>query len=195
MDDVQREQAKAAAVMAMAHADLAGADELSARVFRAFLTALRLHRQLMIKTLASRGTHPGQAFCLRLLAASDGITQRDLAETLHLSRPTVTKMLQAMEKADMIERRPDPIDRRLTRVYLTDGGRDRELALRAVSAAYVAQTIGTLPEGDRRELARLLDELAESMTRAMATQADAAAGAVAGEMADGPVAEDEGPAA
>jgi MarR family transcriptional regulator, organic hydroperoxide resistance regulator len=162
------EQTPASTEVPAAHADLAGADELSSRVFRAFLTTLRLHRQLMTRTLVAHGTHPGQAFCLRLLAANDGMTQRDVAEMLHLSRPTVTKMLQAMEKGGMIARRADAADRRLTHVYLTAGGRAREQALRSVSAAYVHETIGTLSTADRLELARLLEELAESISRALA---------------------------
>ena len=147
-------------------------DASSALVFRAFQTALRLHRQLMLKTLTARGAHPGQAFCLRLLAAHDGATQRDMAETLHLSRPTVTKMLQAMERSGMVERRPDATDQRLTRVYLTPAGRDRERELAAVASDYVKQTIGTLSENDRRELARLLDELSASISRALAATGD-----------------------
>jgi DNA-binding MarR family transcriptional regulator len=152
-----------------ARAELAGADEASsALVFRAFLNAMRLHRQLMIKTLTARGANPGQAFCLRLLAAHEGISQRDLAEMLHLARPTVTRMLQAIEKSGMVERRPDAADQRLTRVYLTAAGRDRERAVSAVAVDYVDQTIGTLPAADRRELTRLLGELAESLARALA---------------------------
>ena len=152
-----------------APADLAGADDASsALVLRAFLTAMRLHRQLVIRTLTARGAHPGQAFCLRLLAGHDGATQRDMADALHLARPTLSRMLSALEKADMVERRPDATDQRLTRVYLTSAGRDRERELHAVASDYVKQTIGTLPESDRRELARLLDALAESTSRALA---------------------------
>jgi DNA-binding MarR family transcriptional regulator len=145
---------------------LEGVDELSAEVFRALHATLRLHKQLMTRTLAAHGTHPGQATCLRLLAVHDGITQRDLAEALHLARPTVSKMLQAMEKAGVVERRPDETDQRLTCVKLTAAGRALERDLRAVAADYVNETIGTLPEGDRRELARLLDDLAASISRA-----------------------------
>ena len=39
--------------------ELEGGDELSYRVFRAFLNAMRLHRQLMIAALAQSDTHPG----------------------------------------------------------------------------------------------------------------------------------------
>jgi len=145
---------------------LEGVDELSAEVFRALHATLRLHKQLMTRTLAAHGTHPGQATCLRLLAVHDGITQRDLADALHLARPTVSKMLQAMQKAGVVERRPDDTDQRLTCVKLTAAGRALERDLRAVAADYVNETIGTLPEGDRRELARLLDDLASSISRA-----------------------------
>jgi len=165
-------------------AELEGVDELSARVFRAFLTTLRLHKQQMMKTLALRGMHPGQAICLRILAAHDGITQRDLAEAMHLARPTVTKMLQSLERSGAIERRPDPVDQRLTRVHLTAQGRDLGEQMHKVAAAYVQATVGTLPEDDRRELARLLEELSASIARATG---EPPRGAATGEATSGAV--------
>ena len=155
------------AVFKMSLTELEGVDELSTRVFRAFLNALRLHRQLMIAALGDIDTHPGQAFCLRFLSANDGVTQRDLADSLHLAKPTVSKMLQAMEKAGAIERRPDEYDQRLTRVHLTPLGHRLETELRAVSAAQINETIGSLPEGDRRELGRLLEALSASISTAI----------------------------
>ena len=147
------------------HARLEGVDELSSRVFRAFHTALRLHKHQMMKALATRGIHPGQAFCLRFVADHDGISQRDLADALHLAPPTVTRMVQALEKSGAVERRPDADDQRLTRVYLTSGGRKLAVEMQGVAAGYINATIGTLPEDDRRELARLLEELGASIER------------------------------
>lgn len=177
--DAQAETAPAANAPAarvvpfeLAHPPLEGVDALSSGVLRAFQTAVRLHRRLMVKTLAARGTHPGQAMCMRVLAANDGATQRDLADALHLSRPTVSKMLQAMEKAGVVRRRADAADQRLTRVELTSAGRALEKDLRAAAAEHVNETIGKLPEADRRELERLLDELAASITRAIAAPYD-----------------------
>jgi len=143
----------------LAHEELAGVDELSSRVFGAFVTALRLHRRLMIGALAERDMHPGQAFCLRLLTVNDGIAQRDLAAGLHIAPPTASKMLQAMEKAGLVDRRPDAKDQRLTRVSITQEGRDLEARLHEVAAGYVNETIATLSEEDRRELERLLGKL------------------------------------
>ncbi len=158
------------AAFKMSLIELEGVDELSTRVFRAFLNTLRLHRQLMIAALGDIDTHPGQAFCLRFLAANDGVTQRDLAESLHLARPTVSKMLQAMEKGRARERRPDEHDQRLTRVHLTVTGNRLETELRTVSAAQINETIGSLPEGDRRELGRLLEALSASISAAIDTR-------------------------
>lgn len=154
---------------------LEGVDDLSSRVFLAFLGTLRLHKQLMLRTLTGQGTHPGQIFCLHVLAGHDGISQRDLADALRLSRPTVSKMLQAMQKAGAVERRPDTADQRLTRVFLTAAGRDLERQLRGVVAELVNATIANLPENDRRELARLLGELGARMSQALARRGPEAA--------------------
>lgn len=156
------------------HVELAGVDDLSAEVFRAFITVLHLHRRYVMKTLAERGAHPGQAFCLRLIGDRDGITQRDLAAELHLARPTVTRMLQSLEKAGAVVRRPDEADQRLTRVRLTPAGRALLEDHRGIVSGYVNQTVATLPEEDRRELARLLDELAAGMRRALSGGGDGA---------------------
>jgi MarR family transcriptional regulator, organic hydroperoxide resistance regulator len=153
--------------------ELDGVDELSEQVFRAFLGTAKLHMHLMLRTLSANGAHPGQSMCLRLLSVNDGSAQRDLADMLHVARPTVTKMLQGMEKAGLVERRPDEADQRLTRVYLTAAGHSAAKEMGVVAAGYVNATIATLPEADRRELARLLEKLGASITRATETQREA----------------------
>jgi MarR family transcriptional regulator, organic hydroperoxide resistance regulator len=165
--------------------ELEGADELSTRVFRAFLNALRLHRQLMIASMSELDSHPAQAICLRFLSANDGVTQRDLADALHLARPTVSRMLQAMEKAGAIERSTDEHDQRLTHVYLTTRGHELEGELRTVLARYIGETIGSLSEDDRRELERLLDAYGHTISAAIAARRDAPEGATKQASAEG----------
>ncbi|MHB8867679.1 MAG: MarR family winged helix-turn-helix transcriptional regulator [Thermoleophilia bacterium] len=142
-----------------------GVDELTARVFHGFRRAMHLQRQLVLKTLAAKGGHHGEAFCLRALSEKDGISQRDLATMLHLSRPRVTAMVQSLEAAGVVARRPDERDRRLTLVFLTPEGRRRERELHARWADHINQTIGILSEADRRELGRLLDEVSDHTSR------------------------------
>ncbi len=96
--------------------EFAGLDEASAALFRAFGQALRLHRQFMARRLGETDLHPGQAACLGVLAHRGGIAQRDLAEALHIAAPTLSRMLQPMEKNGLVERRDDEADQRLSRV-------------------------------------------------------------------------------
>jgi MarR family transcriptional regulator, organic hydroperoxide resistance regulator len=83
----------------------------------------RAHRTLAASLLSQVGLHPGQEALLMELWDHDGRTQADLAESLGVEPPTVTKMLQRMEASDLVDRRPDATDRRAIRVYLTPKGR------------------------------------------------------------------------
>lgn len=66
------------------------------------------------------GVHRGQGFVLMHLCHHDGIPQRQIAEAVHVSPATMTKMLQRMERDDWITRKRDPGDQRMVRVYLTE---------------------------------------------------------------------------
>jgi DNA-binding MarR family transcriptional regulator len=138
---------------------LDGVDPLSVDVFRAFKRSMGLNRHLMMAMLADEETHPAQAGCLMALSRADGISQSDLAAMLHVSRPTVTTMLQKMEAAGTVERRTDEADQRVTRLYLTPAGARLAERMRGVHARIIGATIGAMPEDDRRELLRLLEGL------------------------------------
>jgi DNA-binding MarR family transcriptional regulator len=155
--------------------ELAGVDDLSARAFRAFLATARLHFKNMMATMAGGRTHPGQAMCLRLLEANDGASQRDMARMLHVAPPTVSKMLSTMEKAGLVERRPDEADQRLTRVYLTAAGHERSDEMGAAVGEYVNATFATLSERERRDLARLLEKLSARISEVAAAHCEQAA--------------------
>ncbi len=151
---------------------LEGVDELSSRVLRAFRRTIHLNRQLTVKTFAEKGFHPGQAFILRVITERDGISQRDLAQAMHLSRPRITTMLQNLERTGVVTRRSDPTDQRLTRVFVTDEGRRLDRELRSVWTEYANVTIGALSEADRLELERLLDALADHIQEALGEGTD-----------------------
>jgi DNA-binding MarR family transcriptional regulator len=151
---------------------LDGVDPLSYRVFQAFMRNIHLHRQLMARTLVADGSRPGQVVCLRVLASHDAISQRDLARALNLTPPSVTAMLQRMERDGIVERRPDETDQRVTRVRLTVEGRRLEERLRETFARFINQSLESMTEDDRRELERLLDLLSDGTERALAASAD-----------------------
>lgn len=147
--------------------DLEGVDPVAASVVTEFRTATHLNRHLMLRLAAGKGGHPGRAIVLGVLAGNDGIAQKDLAEKMHLARPTITIMLQKMEHEGLIERWDDPDDQRLTRIRLTDAGRAHAKAFGDAFKTHIAKTVGALSDTDRAELARLLGLLNDKTTAAL----------------------------
>ena len=131
------------------------------------MRAMHAHRQLMARKMSARGIPPAQMFCLREVAHDPGITQRDLAEKLNVSRPTLTVMLHKMAKSGLIERRADETDQRYTRIYLAADGASVHEQMHGVVGEVIAEMVGPLSEPDRAELARLLQSLGDNMTAAL----------------------------
>ena len=84
-------------------------------------TSNRLH-----DCLRKAGEHVGLSQSYRgimfHLGHEDGLTQLELAKRTNVSPPTVSVTLQKMERAGLLERRPDENDQRSVRVYLTEEG-------------------------------------------------------------------------
>ncbi len=147
---------------------LPGVDPLSAEAFHAFKRVMHLNRQLMIRASGPLGGHPAQVGCLMVLAHHGNLAQRELAEKLHISPATLTTMLQRMEAAGLIDRRADENDQRLTRVSLTDAGREQVKAHGAVHAENINLALSGLSEADRHELVRLLNVIADTVEKEIA---------------------------
>jgi MarR family transcriptional regulator for hemolysin len=69
-----------------------------------------------------------------LQAEPPGFSQRELAEDMAIGGPTLVPQLDRLEGEGLVERRPDPNDRRVTRVSITPEGRRRHDELAAVAA-------------------------------------------------------------
>jgi MarR family transcriptional regulator, organic hydroperoxide resistance regulator len=137
-------------------------DPLSADVHEQFMRLVHRQRLLLQRVLGGHDLHPAQAMCLRVLAHRPGIPQRDLGEALLLSPPTVTRMLQRMERRGLVERAADERDQRVAVVRLTADGRDLEAHVDRAMGEYLERSVARLPESDRRELARLLHAWCEA---------------------------------
>ena len=150
------------------------AKHLSSGTFAAFHRAMLVFRQLLMKRMNEHGLHPGQAFCVAEISHNEGITQSELAESLGVSRPTVTIMLQKLEKAGTIERRSDEDDQRFTRLYLTQAGRAQYKTMHTIIGELTASTIEPMAEADQAELTRLLGMLSENIQRVLDATAEPA---------------------
>ncbi|MEV0322200.1 MarR family winged helix-turn-helix transcriptional regulator [Streptomyces sp. NPDC050658] len=119
----------------------------------------RLHRIAAGKVLKGVGLYPGQEFVMMYLWDAGAVRQSELIKALELDPSTVTKMLQRLEQAGHVWRRPDPADRRAVLVEATDAScgllREVELAWGDLEE----HTLAGLSADERVELARLLGQV------------------------------------
>ncbi|ASQ02818.1 MarR family transcriptional regulator [Sinorhizobium meliloti WSM1022] len=87
--------------------------------------AARSMRTVLSRNLVASGLYAGQDGVMLALAETDGLTAGALAGKLGVKAPTMTRTIGRMEVQGFLERRPDRDDARLTKVYLTELGRDR----------------------------------------------------------------------
>ncbi len=124
----------------------------------------KAHRQRAEAGLNKLAIHTGQEMILLQLWIEEGIPQSQLAASMEVEPPTATKMLQRMERAGLIERRPDPEDARVSRVYLTAHGRALEQPVLDVWKQLEAQTVAGLSLTEQTLLHRLLMQVLTNLS-------------------------------
>ena len=97
------------------------------------------------------------------LEHADGQTLAALSRRMLVTAGNLTGLVDRAERDGVVERRPDPTDRRLSRVFLTAKGRDLVQALIPVHAAHVSELLSSLDATERRDLRRLLGRLRASL--------------------------------
>lgn len=124
-----------------------------------------LHYSRAHALLEAIGLYRGQPPVLKALWEQEGLTHTALAERLHVTPATITKMLQRMEKAGFVVRKPDPEDQRVSRVYLTKAGRAIQRKVRAVWERMDRETFDGFTQEERALLRRFLQQIRENLRR------------------------------
>ena len=94
----------------------------------------------------------GQWAVLLHLWAADGMSQAQLARRVAIEQPTMVRTIDRMERDGLVTRSPDPLDRRASRISLTERGwalRDRLVPLagevnQAATAMLTEREVATL---------------------------------------------------
>jgi DNA-binding MarR family transcriptional regulator len=83
----------------------------------------RLLRNYIDHRAKARGTTRAQWIVLFRLREQEGLSQVDLADVLELQPISLVRLLDRLVEHGLLERRPDPRDRRANRLFLTRTGR------------------------------------------------------------------------
>lgn len=130
-----------------------------------FLQVGHLHFHRTFLLLDKVGIYPGQPPMLFALYKKDGQSQKELAKQLNIKPATITVMLTRMEKAGLLERRKDPDDQRVVRVYLTITGRDVCLKVVKVTDGISEECFRDFTQEEKMLLRRLLMQMKENLTK------------------------------
>ncbi|MER5643656.1 MarR family transcriptional regulator [Streptosporangium sp. NPDC002524] len=124
----------------------------------------RAHRAEMQRRMAELGLHLGQELLVVDLHHNPGTTQADLVQRIGIEQPTIAKAITRMERAGFVERAPDPGDRRVTRLRLTERGESVVDAVVAAWARVESRASAGLGEADAARLIRLLHTVRDNLT-------------------------------
>ena len=116
----------------------------------------RLMRRDFERRSKGTGLTRAQWAVLAHLARSEGSSQAALADILDIEPITLVRLLDRLEDAGWVERRPDPDDRRVRRLFLTETARPlMEQFEQLASETREASLAGLTPE-ERQQLVDLL---------------------------------------
>jgi DNA-binding MarR family transcriptional regulator len=123
-------------------------------------TMARMERRLE-QALEAHGLSVPQFDILATLGFEQGITQQELAERLLVTKGNICGMIDRMEANGWVERRPDPEDRRVNRLFLTRQGQTRLAQAMPSQQALAKQILGALTPAELQTLHQFLDRLDE----------------------------------
>ncbi|MFG3346370.1 MarR family winged helix-turn-helix transcriptional regulator [Streptomyces sp. NPDC048018] len=121
----------------------------------------RLHR-IQKRHLEPVGITPAQSRLLRTVAhCPEPPRMADLAARLEVVPRAVTTLVDGLEAAGRVRRVPDPTNRRVVRIELTDPGRDTLRELRSARRAAAEDMLAPLTVEQREVLGGLLSALVD----------------------------------
>src|SRR5919197_2539522 len=108
------------------------------------------------RSLSDSGLRWSEFAVLHHLDAQGPIAQRDLALGLRIQPSNLVALLDQLEERELLERSPDPTDRRRHRVELTSEGRGAGKRAREATRRAESDLLGPLSAPERREFRALL---------------------------------------
>lgn len=138
-------------------------DSLKAAV-RAFFDLVALAEPITIELWRSHQLTLTQVQCLRRLKAGP-LPVGDLARATGLSAASMTRLIERLEDRGLVERAPDPQDRRRVVVSLTDRGRSTLGGLHFWANSPVWRALAAMEPAERDAVATVLLHLGERIRR------------------------------
>lgn len=123
----------------------------------------RLRRTLFDRWLLPLGITRSQWWVLAFLSRDDGMPQTVLAAELDVGKVALGALIDRLEVGGFVERKPDPADRRVKRVILTERGKALVADLRSRNREFNRLVMRSIPDADIAVSIRILGEIKSNL--------------------------------
>jgi len=107
--------------------------------------------------------HPREFAVLGAVGAKEGQTQQALGDRLQIPRSRMVSIVDELESRGLLERHPNPADRRVRELHLTDAGRSVLEKAYAQAVEYERQVTAPLSAEERKQLLDLLERISGNL--------------------------------
>lgn len=130
--------------------------QLAERFLRVFVALGKLAQSVALDpALACLSVNQGLA--LQMIFTTPGITQKELSEKLGITPAAVSVSLRKMVSEKLVEKRPDPLDGRLIRLYLGPRGEKLALSAQEQQIRLIADLLSGLPLGEQQTVVKAIE--------------------------------------
>jgi DNA-binding MarR family transcriptional regulator len=114
--------------------------------------------------IAEVGLQPPLFRVLNLVDAAEGRSQQAIGEAIEVPPSRMVALVDELEQRGLVERRPDPADRRVRALFLTRKGRETLARGREIAEQHERQLTRGMAAADRRRLTELLQKIVDEQT-------------------------------
>lgn len=111
--------------------------------------------------LAAIDLQPPLFRVLNVVDAAEGLSQQAIGDAIQAPASRMVAIVDELERRELIERRPDPGDRRVHALYLTDRGRELLARGRKVARDHEAEVTRGMSKPERERLVSLLQRIVD----------------------------------
>lgn len=134
-------------------------DRNADEILEGLLSVLRKSRPQHVSRIL--GISRAEHHALRILSANEGCDISTFAANVGVSQPTATVTVDRLVDAGYVTRTPCTSDRRVTRLHLTNKGRDIVERSREAHRAIMVPYVERLTREEQGELVRILKKMNE----------------------------------
>lgn len=133
-------------------------------------TARRWRRELDLRLAAIDMADATWPPLVHLSLSGGGISQKELAERVGIDGSSLVRLLDILSERGLLERRPDPTDRRSRRLYLTSSGEEAVQRIEAILEQTEAEMLADLSPDDLTQVLNAMDRIERRIAHMQETE-------------------------